>query len=137
MEIRMLKLSEEKDPILGSMDILSLYLGYFSINGKVTYSTHVPIASKPDYILLTLGNDDSVCYLCHVEKYDYKSKGISFSPDEKDIKTYIPEVYKSEENVSWLLLDSMQKIPLEFLYDVCKDKTIIDFVTNRANDKII
>lgn len=137
MEIRMLKLSEKKDPRLSSMDISSIYLGYFIVNGKVTYSTHVPIASKPDYVLLTLGNDDSICYLCHVEKYDYKGKGISFSPDEKDIMTYIPEIYGSEENVSWLLLDSMHKIPLDFLCGVCKDEKMIEFVKNRANNKLI
>lgn len=137
MEIRMLKLSEDKDPRLSSMDISSIYLGYFVVNGKVTYSTHVPIASKPDYLLLTLGNDDSICYLCHVEKYDYKGKSISFSPDEKDIQNYIPEIYKSEENVSWLLLDSMQKISLDFLCGLCKDEKMVEFVKNRANNKII
>lgn len=34
MEIRMLKLSEDKDPRLSSMDISSIYLGYFVVMVK-------------------------------------------------------------------------------------------------------
>ena len=137
METRMLKLSEKKDDRLGSTDILSIYLGYFLMNEKVTYSTGVSIASKPDYVILILGNDDSICYLCHVENYAYRGKKVFFSPDEKDIKDYIPEIYKSEENISWLTFDSMQRISLDFLCDIYKDEKLIEFVKNRANNKII
>lgn len=76
MEIRVLKLcnkENEKDS-LSSDDVLSMHLGYFKRNGMVTYSTDVPIASKPDYVLLTLGNIEEICYLCHVKKWDYDNK---------------------------------------------------------------
>ena len=137
MEIRMLKLSNEKgaSDSLSSMDILSIHLGYFGMNGKVTYSTNVPIATKPDYVLLTLGNVEDICYLCRVEKYDYRGRDITFSPVEKDFKDNAPDKYKDDENVSWLLLDSMQKIPTDFLDEIHTNQKITDFIKDRANNK--
>ena len=75
MDIRLLKLSNnkgEKDK-LTSQDILSIHLGYFIMNGKVTYSTDKAIAKKPDYVILVLGNSP-VCYWCHVLDLKYHSK---------------------------------------------------------------
>lgn len=139
MDIRILKLSNEKgvSDLLSSMDILSMHLGYFEINGKVTYSTDVPIANKPDYVLLTLGNVEDICYLCHVEDYDYKEKDTFFSPDKKDFIDNAPDKYKNNKYVSWLLLDSMQKIPTDFLNGILSDEKITDFIKKRANNKIL
>lgn len=139
MDIRILKLSNEKgsNDLLSSMDILSMYLGYFGINGKVTYSTNVPIANKPDYVLLTLGNVEDICYLCHVKDYDYKEKDTFFSSDKKGFIDNAPDKYKNDKNISWLLLDSMQKIPADFLDEILSNEKITDFIKKRANNKII
>ncbi len=139
MDIRILKLSNEKgaSDSLSSMDILSMHLGYFLINGKVTYSTDVPIANKPDYVLLTLGNVENLCYLCHVENYDYMGKNMLFLPDEKDFKDNAPDKYKDDKNVSWLLFDSMQKIPIDFLDEIYSNGKITKFIKDSANNKNI
>ena len=139
MDIRILKLSNEKrsNELISSKDILAMHLGYFEINGKVAYSTDIPIANKPDYILLTLGNIKDICYLCHVEKYDYKGKGIYFSPNETIFKDNVPDKFKDDKNISWLLLDSMQKIPIDFLDAINREGEVINFINDRANHKIL
>lgn len=137
MDIRLLKLSNnkgEKDK-LTSQDILSIHLGYFIMNGKVTYLTDKAIAKKPDYVILVLGNSP-VCYWCHVLDYDYKN-GEIFKSQKSNFVKYSPDKYKSDENISWLLLDSMQAIPKEFLDAVETNKEVMEFVGNRANHKKI
>lgn len=137
MEIRLLKLSNNKGDkdSLTCQDILSIHLGYFLMNGKVTYSTDISIAKKPDYVILVLGNCP-VCYYCHVEKYDYKG-GETFKSQDKLFEQYAPDKYKNDSNVSWLLLDSMKEIPKEFLDAIETNKEVLEFVGNRANHKKI
>ncbi|MDU3349079.1 MAG: hypothetical protein E7E72_03090 [Clostridium sp.] len=139
MDIRILKLSNEKgaSDSLSSRDILSIHLGYFLMNGKVTYSTGIPIANKPDYVLLTLGNIENICYLCHVENHDYKGRDIFFSFVYEVFKDNAPDKYKDSENISWLLLDSIQKIPTDFLDEIHSNQKITDFIKDRANNKSI
>lgn len=137
MNICLLKLSNnkgEKDT-LTSQDILSIYLGYYLMNGKVTYSTDKAIAQKPDYVILALGNYP-ICYWCHVVNYDYQN-GNMFKPQDADFKLYLPDKYKYDSNVSWLLLDSMKEIPKEFLENIDTNQQIIEFIKNRANHKRI
>lgn len=137
MDIRLLKLSNnkgEKDS-LTAQDILSIHLGYFLMNGKVTYSTDKAIAKQPDYIMLVLGNLP-VCYWCHVADYDYLN-GKIFSPQNKNFEKYSPDKYKGDSNVSWLLLDSMKEIPKEFLDAIEANQEVKEFITNRANHKKI
>lgn len=137
MDIRLLKLSNnkgEKDA-LSSQDILSIHLGYFLMNGKVTYSTDIAIAKKPDYVMLILGNLP-VCYWCHVAKYDYQN-GTMIKPQDRDFEKYSPDKYKGDSNVSWLLLDSMKEIPKDFLDAIETNQEVMEFITNRANHKKI
>lgn len=130
--VRLLKLSDNEDSILSSEDILSIHLGCFLNHGKVAYSTNTAVASKPEYVLLTLGNVGDVCYLCHVADYAYKKDTIG------DIfLEYSPDRYKYENKNTWLLFDSMQKIPVDFLDKVLDDTIISDFIKERANNKII
>ncbi len=135
MDIRLLKLTnykEERD-LLTSQDILSIHLGYFLMNGKVTYSTDKPIATQPDYVIL-IPENYSVCYWCHVEDYDYK-KGQKFKTQKNNIEQYAPDKYKEDSNVTWLLIDSMKEIPGKFLDSFESNKEIIEFKGNRANHK--
>lgn len=136
MDVRLLKLSNnkgEKDS-LTAQDILSIHLGYFHMNGKVTYSTDKAIANKPDYVILVLGNCP-VCYWCHVADYAYKNNEL-IKP-QNDFERYSPDKYKNDRNISWLLLDSMQEIPKEFLDSVQTNNEVIEFISNRANHKKI
>lgn len=130
--IRLLKLSINKDELLSSEDILSIHLGYWKIHGKVAYSTDIPVAEKPDYVLLTLGNVEDICYVCQVADYAYKDniKAQSFLP-------YAPDLYKNEEKKTWLLFNSMCKIPVDFLDSLLSDTTIKNFITNRSNNKTL
>lgn len=130
--IRLLKLSVNEDEILSSEDILSIHLGYFLTHGKVAYSTNTPVAHKPAYILLTLGNVDDICYLCHVADYAYKEDTI-----RQVFSKYSPDRYKYENKTTWLLFDSMQKIPVDFLDELLSDDTVHDFIKERSNNKII
>lgn len=135
MDIRLLKLSNnkgEKDA-LSSQDILSIHLGYYLMNGKVTYSTDKAIAKKPDYVILVLGNYP-ICYWCRVVDYDYQN-GKVFSPQNKDFELFSPDKYKGDSNVSWLILDSMKEIPKEFLDAIETNQEVIEFIGNRANHK--
>lgn len=137
MDIRLLKLSNykgERDS-LSSQDILSIHLGYFLMNGKVTYSTDKAIADQPEYVILVLGNFP-VCYWCHVEDYDYKN-GEIFKTQKKNLKQYTPDKYKEDSNMTWLLIDSMKEIPKEFLDSIECNKEVMEFVGNRANHKKI
>lgn len=137
MDIRLLKLSNYKGDrdSLTSQDILSIHLGYFLMNGKVTYSTDKAIADQPDYVILVLGNSP-VCYWCHVKDYDYKN-GEMFKTQKNDLKRYTPDKYKEDSNITWLLIDSMKEIPKEFLDSIEYNKEVMEFVGNRANHKKI
>lgn len=137
MDIRLLKLSdnEGKEDLLTAQDILSMHLGYYLMNGKVTYSTNLPIKDKPEYVILTLGNCP-VCYWCHVEDHDYKD-GKKFKQENTEFERYSPDKYKGDSNVSWLLLDSMKEIPKEFLTVIETNKDVKEFIGSRANNKII
>lgn len=130
--IRLLKLSVKQDKMLSSEDILSIHLGYFLTHGKVAYSTNTSVADKPVYVLLTLGNVDNICYLCHVQDYAYK-EDTAVSKFSK----YSPDRYKYEQKKTWLLFDSMQKIPVDFLDELLSDTTVHNFIKERANNKII
>lgn len=130
--IRLLKLSTNKDEKLSSEDILSIHLGYFLTHGKVAYSTDVAVAEKPEYVLLTIGNMDDICYICKVADYAYKDK-----IKAKSLSVYSPDVYKDEERGTWLLFNSMQKIPVDFLDKLLSDTTIKDFIEQRSNNKIL
>ena len=130
--VRLLKLSVNEDAILSSEDILSIHLGYFFTHGKVAYSTNSPVADKPTYVLLTLGNVDDICYLCHVEEYSYKEDTIG-----ETFSKYSPDLYKDKNKKTWLLFDSMQKISVDFLDELLSDTTVQDFIKERANNKII
>ncbi|WP_346889189.1 hypothetical protein [Clostridium sp. UBA1056] len=130
--IRLLKLSVNEDEILSSEDILSIHLGYFLTHGKVAYSTNTPVAYQPVYVLLTLGNVDDICYLCHVADYAYKEDTIG-----QIFLEYSPDIYKYENRTTWLLFDSMQKISVDFLDEILSDTTVHDFIKERANNKII
>lgn len=136
MDVRLLKLSNnkgEKDA-LTAKDILSIHFGYFNMNGKVTYSTDKAIAKKPDYVMLVLGNCP-VCYWCHVDNHEYTGEMIR--PKNHEFEQYEVDKYKGDKNISWLLLDSMQLIPKEFLDAVETNKEIMEFIGNRANHKKI
>ncbi len=132
--IRLLKLSEEHDERLGSEEILSIHLGYFFTRDKVAYSTSLPVADRPKYVLLVLGNVSKYCYLCEVEDYAYKE-------DENTIKekfsAYAPDIYKDEKRNTWFLFKSMQKIPVDFLDMLLSDTKIQNFITGRANNKML
>ncbi|WP_294365152.1 hypothetical protein [uncultured Clostridium sp.] len=132
--IRLLKLSEEHDERLGSEEILSIHLGYFFTHDKVAYSTYLPVADRPKYVLLVLGNVSKYCYLCEVEDYAYKE-------DENTIKekfsAYAPDIYKDEKRTTWFLFKSMQKIPVDFLDMLLSDTKIQNFITGRANNKML
>ena len=135
MDIRLLKLSDNKGAkdSLTARDILSIHLGYFYMNGKVTYSTDKAISTQPDYVILVLGNLP-ICYCCHVARYQY-GKGAMFKPQHLDFEKYLPDKYKNDSNISWLVLDSMKEIPKEFLDAVETNKEVIEFITDRANHK--
>lgn len=130
--IRLLKLSENKDEILSSEDILSIYLGYFLTHGKVAYSTAIPVAEKPDFVLLTLGNDESVCYLCEVEDHAYMD-----NIKAQTFLEYTPDIYKEQEKKTWLMFNSMQKISIDFLDELLSDNIIKEFIKNRSNNKTL
>lgn len=135
MDIRLLKLSNnkgEKDE-LTSQDILSIHLGYFMMKGKVTFSTDIAIADRPDYVILVLGNCPTY-YWCRVVDYEYKN-GETFTPLKNDFEEYSPDKYKGDENISWLLLDSIGEIPRKYLSVI--NKEIQEFVSSRANHKKI
>lgn len=136
MNIHLLKLSNNKEKdSLTSQDILSIHLGYFLMNGKVTYSTNIAIAEKPDYVILVLGNF-KVCYWCHVADYDYQN-GNMFNPQNQEFELYSPDKYKGDSNVSWIVLDSMKEIPEDFLDDIESNSEITEFIGSRANHKRI
>lgn len=130
--IRLLKLSINKDKILSSEDILSIHLGYFLTHGEVAYSTDVPVAEKPEYVLLTIGNVDNICYICKVADYAYKD-----NKKAKSLSKHSPDVYKGEERKTWLLFNSMQKIAVDFLDSLLSDTTVKDFIEQRSNNKIL
>lgn len=137
MDIRLLKLSNnkgEKDE-LTSQDILSIHLGYYLMNGKVTYSTDKAIAKQPDYVILVLGNFP-ICYWCHVADHDYQG-GKMFRPAKSEFEHFSPDKYKGDSNVSWLILDSMKELPKEFLDAIEDNQEVMEFVSNRANHKRI
>lgn len=138
MKIRVLKLSNNKSEkdALSSEDILSMHLGYFVRNGGVTYSTDVPIAEKPDYVILTLGNVEEICYLCHVKEWNFEGKGKKIPPKDIFIN-YSLDKYKNDVNVSWLLLDTMQEIPIDFLDAILSDDKISEYIKTRPNNKKI
>lgn len=130
--VRLLKLSEGEDPQLSSDEILFIHLGYYMTYGKVAYSTDVKVAEKPDYVLLTIGNVDNICYLCHVSEYAYKEKDVN-----SEIKKWSLDRYKDEERATWFVFDSMQKIQIDFLDEVIGDNTICKFIQERANNKVL
>lgn len=130
--IRLLKLSINNDEVLSSEDVLSIHLGYFLTHGKVSYSTNVAVAEKPEYVLLTLGNVDNICYICKVSDYAYQD-----SVKAKSLSSYTPDLYKNQERKTWLLFDSMQKISVDFLDELLSNTTIRDFIKQRSNNKIL
>lgn len=125
--------------MLGSEEILSIHLGYYQTYGKVSYSTDIAVAERPEYVLLVLGNVDDVCYLCHVSDYEYDPNPIDNKDLDKDFIQYSPERYKKELRKTWLIFDSMQKIPIDFIEWLLKNKStsIKNFINNRANNKRI
>lgn len=136
MSIYVLKLSNAKGKKdkLSSTDILSIHLGYYMINGKVTYSTGIPIAEKPKYVILTLGNDLGNCYLCHVKEYAYQGKEIYFTPSEDIFEKYSPDKYKKIDNVTWLVFDSMQKIEVDFLDQIRPNEKISTLIKSKMGN---
>lgn len=130
--IRLLKLSINKEEILSSEDILSIHLGYFLTHGKVAYSTDVPVAEQPEYVLLTLGNVKDICYVCKVADYAYKNDTKAYA-----LSAYTPDIYKDQKRKTWLLFNSMQKIPVDFLDGLLSDTTVKDFIGQRSNNKIL
>ena len=58
---------------------------------------------------------EDVCYLCHVKAHAYKGKGVTFTPDIQEFTNNLPEKFKNEKNVSWLVFDLMQRIPIDFI----------------------
>lgn len=130
--IRLLKLSINNDESLSNEDVLSIHLGYFLTHDKVAYSTNVAVAEKPEYVLLTLGNVDNVCYICKVSDYAYQD-----SIKAKSLSAYTPDLYKNQERKTWLLFDSMQKISVDFLDELLSNTTIKDFIKQRSNNKIL
>lgn len=137
MNIRLLKLSnnEGKEDLLTAQDILSMHLGYYLMNGKVTYSTDLPIKDKPEYVILT-PSKCPVCYWCHVVDHDYKD-GKKIKQENTEFERYSPDKYKGDSNVSWLLLDSMKEFPKEFLKVLETNNEVKEFIDNRANNKKI
>lgn len=137
MRIRLLKLSNNsgKKDDLTARDILSIHVGHFQMNGKVTYSTNEPLAEKTDYVMLLLGNILDG-YLCHVECHDYNG-GDVYMPQNPAFKEYSPDKYKEKENVSWLVFNSMTRLSKEFIEAIDDNGIIDEFVHNRANDKIV
>lgn len=141
--IRLLKLSEKNDEELGSEEILYIHLGHYLSYGKVTYSTDIAVSNKPKYVLLVLGNVDDICYLCHVEDHIYRSEPVGedvLNAVNGGFILYSPEKYKVEKHRTWLILDSMQKIPVDFIDRLISrepDKSVYEFIKNRANHKIL
>ena len=130
--VRLLKLSVNGDSELSSEDVLSIHLGYFITYGKVVYSTNVKVAEQPQYVLLTLGNVEDVCYLCHVLDYSYNTESI-----EEDFIEYSPDRYKNDKKSTWLMFDTMQRIPVDFLDEILSEKTVQNFIKERAVNKTL
>lgn len=130
--IRVLKLSVNGDSELSSEDVLSIHLGYFMTHGKVAYSTDTKVAKIPQYVLLVLGNIDDICYLCHVSDYAYMTESV-----ESKFIECSPDRYKNDKKNTWLIFDSMQRIPINFLDEILSNDTIHDFIKKRANNKVL
>ncbi len=136
--IRLLKLSDKEDNVLGSEEILSIHLGQYWKYGKVSFSTDIAVAEKPKYVLLVLGNVDDICYLCHVKDYAYDADSFKSRSLNKNFIQYAPDRYKEEHRKTWLIFDSMQKIPVDFLERILlgnTDNSVKEFIKNRANNK--
>ena len=138
--ITLLKLSENYDAMLGSDGILFIHLGHCLTYGKVSYCTDVAVASRPDYVLLVLGNVDSVCYLCHVADYDYSKDPRSVNQLNPHFGECSPAKFKDTPRKTWFLFDSMQRIPTSFAGQLSSrhSKNLIDaFIKSRANHKTL
>jgi len=137
MEVRLLKLSDDKNLPTTPKDIIAAHLGYLAVNGAVTFSTGIPIASRPDYVLIVTENINPEYYWCHVIDYDFTKRGIYISP-KAPMNDYSPIMFK-DDNVSWLQFDSMLKLPKD-LVDIFleRPKEIADFINFfRPNNKIV
>lgn len=134
--IRLLKLSNNKEDErkLSSEDVLSTYLGYYLTHGKVAFSTNISVSEKPDYVLLVLGNEEEICYLCNVEDHAYMD-----DTKAKSFLNYTPDMYKNQKEKTWFIFDSMKKVPVDFLDELVLSPhfSIIDFIKQRANNKVI
>lgn len=131
--VRLLKLSNYKYEDISSSDILSMHIGHLDTYRKVVFSTDLEVSSKPEYVVLVLGNADEFCYLCHVDDYEYygEQKGYPTKWEK-----YLPDQYKKDDKETFLLLDSMQSIPIDFL-EALGVTEIRDFIKSRANNKVI
>lgn len=137
MVVYALKLcNEEAGKVSGSSDeILLKHLKGINENGKTVYSTYIAVAKKPEYVLLVLGNStDNMSYLCHVSKWSYKKD--KFVPEDEDFQKFLPPEYAENANKTWLMLDSCQMIPVDFL-DALMDGKLKEFINARANNKLI
>ena len=73
-------------------------------------------------------------YLCHVSKWSYKKD--KFVPEDEDFQKFLPPEYAENANKTWLMLDSCQMIPVDFL-DALMDGKLKEFINARANNKLI
>lgn len=138
MEIRILKLSDNKGAkdLLSANDILAIHLGYYWMNEKVTFTTDIPIATQPDYVLLTVGNEDEYCYLCRVEDYKPAGEALDEAGKQKFMASS-PDKYLDDGNKVWLLFNSIQRLKTDFIDGVLSNDSIKEFIKSRANNKII
>lgn len=110
MDIRIVKLSNNKGEAdhMTSRDILDIHEGASQRNDMVTFSTGLPIARKPDFVILVCGNTSDYAYF-EVEEYEYQTKN-KFIPQSLIFAEYSPDKYRNEPNVSWMVLRRMASL---------------------------
>jgi len=136
MEVRLLKLSDDTNLRSIPKDIIATLLRYLADKGTVTFSTGIPIASRPDYMLIVTENLNPEYYWCQVINYDFMKRGTYIQP-KYPMNKYLPTMFK-DDNVSWLQLGSMSKLSNELIDLFLKHSVeIAEFIKSpRANNKL-
>lgn len=139
-KLRMLKMSNGKNIGVSTETILNNHLNTYRELGKVTYTCSLPISEEkiPDYIILNIGNDDTVCYVFKVEDMDRdKRKRFPIISEKPEFIKYSPIEYADKPETTWLLLSSVQEIDVDFLCLLTNDEEIREAIKNRSNNKIL
>ena len=138
---RYIRLSDKKHLSIGlnGAGVMNVHINELNKKGKVTFSTNIPIAEQPVLVYLCASSLGNQCYQCHVWRYDFRKAGEYFIPEDKSFQMYAPQQFADTEKTTWLIFDSIKRLPISQVDHMHPNNKLSDFLTsnNRSPQLII